>query len=139
MTDLKALSDAATQGEWRAEIDEDGLHPAWINVRCGYDEDQTLLWNEISSRKELKVFDARLAAALVNTYRAGDLHTTADLQAAVEVERERCAQLVESYADIDEATIKQLTTMQMLDIAHVVTASKNARRYAAKIRKGGNI
>ena len=43
--------------------------------------------------------DAALSEALVNAYRSGDLVTREELKAAVEAEREACAEIAEEYSE----------------------------------------
>lgn len=78
--DLKALSAAATQGEWFA---------IGTGAVC-YEKSHSgggVFWPPGQHTGSNPREDATYVAALVNAFRAGDLHTTADLQAAVEAAR----------------------------------------------------
>lgn len=107
--DLNALSEAATQGEWAdagnkgrvlALFKREGGKPYFWDILSGSplcfasDVDGVLISSTGSNET-----NAAYIAALVNAHRAGQLHTAADVEAAVRAEREACAKLVDGFAE----------------------------------------
>ena len=83
MDDMKALSEAATQGEWEGHLG--ALNADHANR--GYYEIAEFHAEKYEGKGEDE-FNAAFIAALVNAYRAGTIHTTADLEAAVRAARD---------------------------------------------------
>lgn len=90
MSDLKsmlgALSKAARSGFWKSTVTRD--HSLFIQPQDSND----ILLHE--GGQDTKWGDIQFVVALVNAYRSGDLVTREELKAAVEAEREACADLV---------------------------------------------
>tara|TARA_R110000850_G_scaffold233967_1_gene358826 strand:- start:25327 stop:25728 length:402 start_codon:yes stop_codon:yes gene_type:complete len=114
--DLKALSDAATQGKWE-----------WAHfgsVKSLRSAGNTLAHFFIGKEKNAKE-DTAYIVALINMHRAGQLFTAADVEAAVRKEREACAMIADSImVDMMNSALTGLPEQARLRESMANTAEK---------------